>query len=71
MNLSKKPCEIRFGNWTVKKEYLTVSRNDNNSTKEKEGQDVGDENVMYKPLLDDANAETLMNEDGFEIDTGS
>ena len=32
---------------------------------------MGDEDIMYKPLLDDINADTLMNEDDFEIDMGS
>ena len=47
-----------------------MSRNDDNSSKKKEGQDMGDENFMYKPLLDDRNAETLMNKENVEIDTG-
>ena len=33
--------------------------------------DVGDEELMYEPLLDNIGEETLMNEDNFEIDTGS
>ena len=32
---------------------------------------MGDEDIMYKSLLDYIEAETLMNEDDFEIDTGS
>ena len=47
-----------------------MSRNNDNSNKEKDGQDVEDEKFIYKPLLDDRNAGTLMNEENFEIDTG-
>ena len=32
---------------------------------------MGDEDIMYEPLLDDIDVEMLMNEDDFEIDTGS
>ena len=32
---------------------------------------VGDEAIMYEPLLDDTDVETLMDEDDFEIDTRS
>ena len=32
---------------------------------------MGDENTMYTLLLDDINADTLMNEKKIEIDTGS
>ena len=39
--------------------------------KEREVQDMGDENIMYEPLLDNINTETLINEDDFEIDMGS
>ena len=71
MNLIKSLVKSVLANGQLKKKYLTVSRNDDNSNKEKEGQDVGDENIMYKSLLDDINVEALMNEDDFEIDTGS
>ena len=58
-----------------KKRNLTVNRTDGSSNKasnkEREVQDVGDEDIKYEPLLDDFNEETLMNEDDFEIDTGS
>ena len=33
--------------------------------------DVGDEDIMYKLLLDNMAMETLMDEDNFEIDMGS
>ena len=33
--------------------------NDDNSNKERKVQDVGDEDVMYKPLLNDIDVETL------------
>ena len=36
---------------------------DDNSNKEKEVQDVGDEDIMYEPLLRYMNVETLMDED--------
>ena len=32
---------------------------------------VGDKDIMYAPLLDDIDVETLMDEDDFESDTGS
>ena len=48
-----------------------MSRTNNTSNKEREVQDVGDEDILYKPLLNDIDVETLMNEDYFEIDTGS
>ena len=51
--------------------YLTVSGTDSSSNKEREIQDVGDEDIMYKSLLDNTAVETLVNEDDFEIDTGS
>ena len=34
-------------------------------------QDAGEEDIMFKPLLDDINVEMLMDEDDFEIDRGS
>ena len=48
-----------------------MSRTDDSSNKKREVQDVGHEDIMYELLLDDLDAETLMNEDHFEIDTGS
>ena len=48
------------------KNNLTVSRTDDSSNQEREVQDVGEENIMYEPLLDDIDVETLMNEDDFE-----
>ena len=33
-------------------------------------QDVGDEDILCERLLEDVDAETLMNKDNFEIDTG-
>ena len=35
------------------KKKLTVSRTDDSCNKEREVQDVGDEDIMYEPLLDD------------------
>ena len=32
---------------------------------------MGDEDIMYKPLLDNVDVETLINESDFKIDTGS
>ena len=55
-----------------KKTYLTVSSTDDDSSnKEPEVQDVGDEDIMYEPLLDDKDVKMLINEGDFEIDTGS
>ena len=53
------------------KKNLTVSRFNNSSNKEWEIQDMGDEDIMYKPLLDNIDVETLTNESDFEIDTAS
>ena len=50
---------------------MTVGRTDNSSNKENEVQDVGDEDIMHELLLDDIDVVMLMNEDNFEIDTGS
>ena len=33
--------------------------------------DLGGEDIMYEPLLDNTDVETIMNEDDFEIDMGS
>ena len=46
MNLIKSLVKSILANGQLKKKYLTVSRNDDNSNKEKEGQNVGDENIM-------------------------
>ena len=48
-----------------------MTRTNNRSNKERKVQDVGDEDIMYEPLLDDIAAETLMNEADFQIYTGS
>ena len=40
-----------LGNGQLEKN-LTMSSTDNKSNKEREVQDVGDEDIMYKPLLD-------------------
>ena len=71
MNLIKSLAKSVLGHGQLKKRNLTVSRTDNSSNKEREVQDVGEEDIMYEPLSDDIDAETLMNEDDFEIDTGS
>ena len=34
-------------------------------------QDVGDKDIMYEPLLDDIDVETLMTEDDLKIDMGA
>ena len=71
MNFIKSLAKSVLANGQLKKKYLTVSRIDDSSNKEREVQDVGDKDKMYELLLDDIDAETLMNEDDFEIDTGS
>ena len=72
MNLIKSLAKSFLANRQLKKKKnLTVSRTDNNSNKEREVQDVGDEDIMYEPLLDDIDVETLMNEDNLKIDTES
>ena len=48
-----------------------MSRTDDSSNKERQVQDMGDKDVIYKPLLDNIDTETLMNVDDCEIDTGS
>ena len=50
---------------------MIVSTMDDNSDRESEVQDIGDEHVMYEPLLDDIDMETLMQEADFEVETGS
>ena len=66
------PCDIRVGKLTVKKKKnLTESRTDDSSNKERKVQDEGGKDILYEPLLDDINVETLMNEGTFEIDMGS
>ena len=39
---------------------MTGSRYDDNCNKERKVQDVGDEGIVYEPLLDDIAAETIM-----------
>ena len=58
MNLIKSLYEMHIADWRVKKS-LTASRNDDSCNKERKAQDVGDEEIMYEPLLDDIDAETL------------
>ena len=65
----EKPSKIRFAKRTHKKNF-TVSRTYNSSNKEWEIQDMG-ENIVYKPLLNNIDVATLMNEGDIEIDTGS
>ena len=72
MNLIKSLAKSVLANGQLKKKkYLTVSRTDKSSNKKREVQDVGDEDIMYEPLLDNIDAETLMNGDDFKIDMGS
>ena len=44
-----------------------MSRTDDSSKKEREVQDMGNEDIMYEPLLDDIDGETLVNEDNFKL----
>ena len=71
MNLIKSK-RIGIGKCTDKKTMnLTVSTTAESCNKEKEVQGVGDDDILYERLLHDMDVETLMNEDDFEIDTGS
>ena len=38
---------------------MTASRNHDSCNKERKVQDMGDEEIMYEPLLDDIDVETL------------
>ena len=67
MNLIKSLANSVLENGQLKKKNLTLSRTDDSSNKEREVQDMGDEDIMYEPLLDDMRK---LNEDDFEIDTG-
>ena len=71
MNLIKTLAKSVIANGQLNKKNLPVSRTDDSSNKEREVQDVGDEDIMYQSLLDDIDAEMLMNEGYFEIDTES
>ena len=66
---------MKFALQTVnkKKRNLIVNMTDDHSNKEREVQDTGLEDIMYKQLLGDihVDVETFMDEDDFEIDTGS
>ena len=53
-----------------KEKELESEHGRHNGNKEREVQDVGDENIMYEPLLDDIDADTFMDEDDFEIEMG-
>ena len=57
MNFIKSIANSVLPNWQLKNKNLTVSRTNDSSNKEREVQDVGDEDIMYEPLLDDINAE--------------
>ena len=48
-----------------------MSRTNDTSNKERKVQDVRDEDVVYKPLLDNIDGEKLINEDNFETYMGS
>ena len=65
MNLIKSLAKFVLTNGQLNS--LTVSRTDDSRNKEKEVLDVGDEDMMYGPLLDDIHTETFMNEDDFEL----
>ena len=73
----KLPSEQATGrnpDWQIdskKEKSLIVSTNDDNSNEERVVQDVGGEDIMYEPLLDVVDVETLMDGDYFEIDMGS
>ena len=72
MNVIKSPAKSITANRQLrKKKNLTVSRTDDSSNKEREVQDMGDEDIPYKLLLDNIDVEMLMNEDDFEIGTRS
>ena len=70
MNLIKSLAKSVLTNGQLKKN-LTVSRIDDSCNKEREVQNVGNKDIVYEPLLDNMDAETLMNEGNFEIDMGS
>ena len=61
MHLIKSLAKSVLANGQLKKKNLTASRTDDSSNMEREVQDVGDEDIMYEPLLDDIDAEALMN----------
>ena len=61
-----------------KTKNLIVCMTNDNSHKQWEVQDMGeqdvrnrDKHIMHEPLLDDLDIKMLMDEDNFEIETGS